>query len=124
MIRSIFFFCAFIIAQSASAKVYQIGPTRTFTAPSTVMGIVADGDTVEIDAGLYSGDVGTWKASNLIIRCPNGIAHLDAAGKNASGKAIWVIDGNNTSIVNIEFSGCSVVDQNGAGIRLEGISPR
>ncbi len=84
------------------------------------MNLVADGDTVEIDAGLYSGDVGTWTKSNLVIRGIGGFAHLDAAGQNAGGKAIWVITGKNTYIENIEFSDCTVPDHNGAGIRQEG----
>jgi hypothetical protein len=101
------------------AKTFQVGPNRTYTAPSMVMNLVSDGDTVEIDAGLYSGDVGFWTKNNLIIRGVGGYAHLDAAGKNAGGKAIWVIDGKNTYIENIEFSGCTVPDHNGAGIRQE-----
>ncbi len=84
------------------------------------MNLVSNGDTIEIDAGLYSSDVGSWTKNNLVIRCPNGMAHLDAAGKNAGGKAIWIITGNNTYIENIEFSGCTVPDKNGAGIRQEG----
>ncbi len=107
-------------AQTSSAKLFQVGASRTYTSPSTVINLVTDGDTVEIDAGLYSGDVGSWHANNLFIHCLNGMAHLEAAGKNAGGKAIWVITGNNTHIENIEFSGCSVSDKNGAGIRQEG----
>ncbi|MDP4220287.1 MAG: T9SS type A sorting domain-containing protein [Bacteroidota bacterium] len=113
-------FGVLLVSGGSFAKVFQVGPTRTYTAPSKVMGLVSNGDTVEIDAGLYSGDVGTWSKSNLLIRCPNGMAHLEAAGRNAGGKAIWVISGNNTRIENIEFSGCTVPDKNGAGIRQEG----
>jgi len=106
------------------AKLYQVGPSRTYTKPSKVMNLVSDGDTVEIDAGLYYGDVGTWTKNNLVIRAAGrgltGFVHLEAAGQNAGGKAIWVISGNNTYIENIEFSGCSVPDHNGAGIRQEG----
>ncbi len=101
-------------------KTYQVGATRTYTSPSKVMALVADGDTVAIDAGFYSGDVGAWTKDNLYIYCLNGMAHLDANGKNANGKAIWVIVGNNTTIENIEFSGATVPDHNGAGIRQEG----
>jgi len=117
--RSIFCLLIFLISSSALAKTFQVGATRTYTMPSMVMNLVSDGDTVEIDAGLYSGDVGFWAKNNLVIRGIGGYAHLDAAGKNAGGKAIWVIDGKNTYIENIEFSGCTVPDHNGAGIRQE-----
>src|SRR5262249_37189548 len=49
-----------------------------------------------------------------------GLAHLAAAGRSAQGKAIWVIQGANTTVANIEFSGAAVADHNGAGIRQEG----
>ncbi len=103
------------------ASVWQVGPTRQYAAPSAVAGLVADGDTVEIDAGLYTGDVAKWFANNLLLRSVGaGYAHLDAGGNNAEGKAIWVIKGNDCTVEGIEFSGCQVPDFNGAGIRQEG----
>jgi hypothetical protein len=84
------------------------------------MNLVQDGDTVNIDAGLYIGDVGAWYADNLLIRGVGGMAHLEANGEYAQGKGTWVVAGNNTTIENIEFSGAAVPDQNGAGIRLDG----
>ncbi|HEY1515338.1 MAG TPA: right-handed parallel beta-helix repeat-containing protein, partial [Solirubrobacteraceae bacterium] len=47
-------------------------------------------------------------------------AHIDAAGANSEGKAIWVIAGNDTTIKNVELSGARAPDDNGAGIRQEG----
>jgi len=120
ILKLVIFLIVFFFSAAASATLFQVGPTRIYTVPSKVINLVSDGDTVEIDAGLYSGDVGTWTKNNLFIRCPNGMAHLDAAGQNAGGKAIWVISGKNAYIENIEFSGCSVADHNGAGIRQEG----
>ncbi|MFN0175609.1 MAG: right-handed parallel beta-helix repeat-containing protein [Saprospiraceae bacterium] len=103
------------------AKIWQVGPTRTYLVPSAVSGLVADGDTVEIDAGLYTGNVTKWFANNLVIRAVgNGYAHLEAAGNYSEGKAIWVIKGANCTVEGIEFSGCQVPDHNGAGIRQEG----
>ena len=103
------------------AKTWQVGPTRNYLVPSAVANLVADGDTVEIDAGLYTGNVAKWFANNLVIRSTgNGYAHLEAAGAYAEGKAIWVIKGANCTVEGIEFSGCQVPDHNGAGIRQEG----
>jgi len=99
---------------------WQVGPTHTYTMPSQVSSLVLDGDTVVIDAGIYLADVARWTANNLVITGMGGLAHLKANGNSYGGKAIWVIAGNNTTIENIEFSLCSVPDQNGAGIRQEG----
>jgi hypothetical protein len=98
----------------------QVGPTRALKTPSAAAAVAKDGDIIEIDAGLYTGDVATWKQNNLTLRGTGGLAHLDANGNNAGGKAIWVIQGNNTTIEAIEFSGATVPDRNGAGIRQEG----
>ncbi len=105
------------------AKIWQVGPTRSYLVPSAVASLVADGDTVEIDAGLYTGNVAKWFANNLVIKSVGGgYAHLEAAGNYAEGKAIWVIKGANCTVEGIEFSGCQVPDHNGAGIRQEGKS--
>ena len=61
-----------------------------------------------------------WSTSGLTITGVHGRAHIDAAGANSEGKAIWVIAGNDTTIENVELSGTRVPDDNGAGIRQEG----
>ncbi len=105
------------------ANIWQVGPTRFYLVPSEVASLVSDGDTVEIDVGLYVGNVAKWFANNLVIRSVgNGYAHLEAAGNYAEGKAIWVIKGTSCTVEGIEFSGCQVPDHNGAGIRQEGKS--
>ncbi|MFO0726105.1 MAG: right-handed parallel beta-helix repeat-containing protein [Myxococcota bacterium] len=98
----------------------EVGPSRAITRPSQAAQMAHDGDVILIDAGLYSGDVTTWRANNLTIRGVGGRAHLDANGMNAGGKGIWVIQGSNTTVESIEFSGAAVPDMNGAGIRQEG----
>jgi hypothetical protein len=109
------------INQTIHATVYQVGPTRPYTVPSAVANLVNAGDTVEIDAGTYTGDVAIWYDNDLLIRGVGaGYARLDANGNNAQGKAIWVIKGDNNRIENIEFLNCTVPDHNGAGIRQEG----
>jgi len=71
-------------------------------------------DTIGIDAGLYRRDVCVVQPNSLTLRGVNGRAHLEAADASAQGKAIWVIKGNDVVVENIEFSGASVLDQNGA----------
>lgn len=76
---------------------------------------------IEIDAaGTYAGDVCGIARNNLVIRGVNGRPKIDAAGKNALGKGVWVVQGDNTTIENVEILGAKVADQNGAAIRLDG----
>ena len=101
-------------------QVIQVGPGKAFAKPSLAAANVKDGDIIEIMSGEYYGDVAVWRQNNLTIKGANGRAHMEVNGQNAEGKAIWVIKGNNTVIENIEFSGATVSDGNGAGIRQEG----
>lgn len=101
-------------------KTWYVGPGRSYEKPSQVSGLVSDGDTVLIDPVEYLRDVCIWKAHNLTISGHGGMAHLNADRTAYGGKAIWVVAGDNATISDIMFSNCSVVDRNGAGIRLEG----
>ena len=106
----------------AFATNWLVGSTQTYTMPSQVSTLVDDGDTVSIDVGIYPSDVAHWTANNLLLRGVGGLAHLKSNGLNYGGKAIWVISGNNAIVEWIEFSECTCVDQNGAGIRQEGFN--
>lgn len=103
-------------------RTIHVGPDQLYREPSEVADIARDGDTVEIDAADYFGDVAVWRQNDLTLRGVGGRAHLRAAGRSAEGKAIWVIKGDNAMVENLEFSGAKVGDKNGAGIRLEGTS--
>ncbi|HEX9172867.1 MAG TPA: Ig-like domain-containing protein [Telluria sp.] len=106
---------------SASAATLTVGPGKTYATPCAAITRAAAGDLIEITGGTtYSGDVCTVTASNLTIRGVNGRPRIDAAGKNAGGKATWVIAGNSVVIENVEMLGARVPDQNGAALRLEG----
>ena len=111
------------VSGAAFGATRLVGPGQTYAKPCAAFAAAGQGDIVEIDArgnGTYDGDVCAITVNNLTIRGTNGRAHIDAAGKNAQGKAIWVIQGNDTVVENIEFSGASVPDLNGAGIRADG----
>lgn len=101
-------------------RTLRVGPDRSLTTPSAAAAVARDGDTVLIDAGTYVGDVATWTQDDLTLRGDGGRAHLQADGQSAQGKAIWVIAGDRTTVDRVEFSGATVPDQNGAGIRQEG----
>jgi hypothetical protein len=107
-------------ATEAAGRLLRVGQTQPYRTPAAAAAAAKDGDTIEIEAGIYPGDVAVWSANRLTIRGVNGRAHLAANGKSAQQKAIWVIRGNDTTVEQIEFSGCRVPDHNGAGIRQEG----
>ncbi|MEW7849622.1 hypothetical protein AB2N08_13055 [Massilia aurea] len=108
-------------AGGASAATLSVGPGKTYAAPCAAFARAQSGDIVQIDGGkTYSGDVCAIGASNLTIRGVNGRPKIDAAGKNAQGKGTWVIQGNNTTVDNVEMAGASVPDGNGAALRVEG----
>ena len=110
-----------LIPSAATAATLQVGPGQAYATPCAAIAAAGSGDLVLIDAaGSYDGDVCAWSTNGLTLRGVNGRPHIDAAGNHAQGKAIWVIAGNNTTVENIELSGCRVPDANGAGIRQEG----
>ncbi|WP_438022076.1 right-handed parallel beta-helix repeat-containing protein [Sorangium sp. So ce233] len=113
----------FILAAgpAAFAATLSVGPGKTYATPCQAVSAAADNDVIEIDAaGSYDGDVCAIPRNGLTLRGVGGRAKIDAAGKSSGGKAIWVIQGDDTVVENIEFSGTTVPDQNGAGIRQEG----
>ncbi|MBK6832540.1 MAG: T9SS type A sorting domain-containing protein [Flavobacteriales bacterium] len=105
----------------SQATTWEVGPGQTYTMPSQVSTLVSNGDTVNIEAGVYPSDVARWQADDLLIRGVGGLAHLESNGLSWGDKAIWVIQGDRTTVEWIEFSECVVPDHNGAGIRLEGL---
>jgi hypothetical protein len=105
---------------AASAATLSVGPGKTYAAPCAAIGAAKDGDVIEITGNTtYSGDVCYIMRNNLTIRGVNGRPKIDAAGKSAGGKGIWVVDGNNLTVDNVEMYGAKVADANGAAFRLE-----
>lgn len=104
----------------ARAVTLHVGPDKSYKTVRAAAADALPGDLVLIDAGVYSGDVATWKADNVTVRAVgNGRAHLRADGHQEAGKGIWVVQGRNFTAEGIEFSGATVPDENGAGIRSE-----
>ena len=113
------------LTTSSHAVVYQVGNGQTYASPNALYqaNVIQAGDTIEIDAGTYTGQeaLAVWDQNDLLIRGVGGRPKLDADGLNIWGKGIWVFAGNDIIVENIEFTGATVVDENGAGIRLDGI---
>lgn len=107
------------------ATTFIVGNGQPYLSPNALYlaNVVNHNDTIHIHNGTYSGtaSLANWSKNNLYIKGINGRPHMKAAGQNIGGKAIWIVSGNNCKVENIEFSECAVPDQNGAGIRAEGI---
>ena len=100
--------------------ILRVGPSRSIQNIAQAAMLAHDGDVIEIDAGIYHGDVAVWNQKTLTIRGVGGNARLFSEGLSAEGKAIWVIHNGSFNIENIDFIGAHVPDRNGAGIRFEG----
>lgn len=106
----------------ASAATLTVGPGKMYAKPCAAFNAAKDGDTIQIEAsGDYTGDVCFTGKNNLTIVGVNGRPKINANGKYAYGKGIWVLGGSKTTVDNIEFYGAKVPDKNGAGIRLDGL---
>lgn len=119
-----FFLLLLANSTMVNAATFNVGPTRTYTTPNALYSanVVADGDIIEIDFANYSGTacLANWSKNNLVIKGVGGKPHMIANSQNIQGKGIWITSGNNITVENIEFSGATVADKNGAGIRAEG----
>ena len=110
-----------LAASTASAATLQVGPGKPYAAPCAAIAAAATGDRIEIDAaGSYSGDVCGWTTNGLTLVGVGGRPVIAAGGMSSGGKATWVITGDDTTVENIEMSGATAPDGNGAGIRQEG----
>jgi hypothetical protein len=87
-----------------------------FRTPGEAARAAVGGEVVEIQAGEYV-DCATWPVSVTIRGVGGRPVVRDVA---CGGKAIWIIQGAETTIENIEFTGMAVPDRNGAGVRHEG----
>lgn len=105
---------------AGGGRVLRVGPGRALSTPSAAAAVARDGDTIEIEAATYRGDVAAWPQSDIVIRGVGGRPHIDADGSSKAGKAAWVIGGSNVVVENVEISGVRVADHNGAAIRAEG----
>lgn len=106
---------------SASAVTLQVGPDKPFATPCAAVAAAVDGDIIEIDgARTYLEDVCLIPTSRLTLRGVGERPVVDANGLTADGKAIWVLQGNETTVENVELARARSFDLNGGGIRLEG----
>ncbi len=101
----------------AAAATLTVGPHEPFGTPAEAANAARAGDTVEIEPGDYR-SCAVWSADDVTIRGLGAGPRL--LGPICQGKAIFVVRGNNVTIVNLTFEGARSADGNGAGIRAEG----
>lgn len=106
-------------ANQGEPRTLQVGRFQPYTTIAAAARAAHDGDTVEIEAGDYVGDVAIWAQNNLTIRGIGGRARLFANGHHVERKGIWIVRGGTITIENIEFHDAKVEHRNGAGIRFE-----
>ena len=104
------------------AQTVTIGPSGQYATPCAAFPHLTSGETVLIDAngGTPYQDTSdcTEKAPNVTITSVNGRPIID--GSNGSfSKAMWVIDGHDIVIDNIEFSNVRAGQSNAEDIRIE-----
>ena len=104
---------------STRESIIRVGPRHLTKTLEQAAALANDGDTFEVEAGEYRGDVAIWNKKNITLTAIGGRVKLLADGLSAEGKGIFVLRGGHMTIEGFDFSGAQVPDQNGAGIRLE-----
>ncbi len=102
-----------------AAETWRVGPDERLQSVAEAAARARDGDTVEIVAATYAGDVAVWPQKRLTLRGVGGRPRLVAAGQAAEGKGIWVMRGDEVVVDNIAFEGARGPHRNGSGIRHE-----
>ena len=99
-------------------SILTVGPGQTFGTLSAAIAASQDGDVIDVQAGTYTNDFATIN-TKITIEGVNGIAHLVATVPVPNGKGILVTN-TDVTLRNLEISGATVADNNGAGVRYQG----
>ena len=99
-------------------SILTVGPGQTFSTLSAAIAASQDGDVIDVQAGTYTNDFATIN-TKITIEGVNGIAHLVATVPVPNGKGILVTN-TDVTLRNLEISGATVADNNGAGVRYQG----
>jgi hypothetical protein len=105
---------------SGQGRTLKAGPNEKFRTPCAAVQAARPGDTIEIAAGRYEGDVCAIPQDRLTLRAAGGPVRIDAAGRSHADKGAWVVTGNGVTLEGIEFRGARSTAKNGSGIRMEG----
>lgn len=117
--------CALCMVPATTwAATLQVGPGKPHATLSSAVAAAVSGDVIEVDSGMYDDDIVSIDSKNLTIRGVGDTRpHFRATAPIPNGKGIIVALGTTELVVErLEFSGAAVVDDNGAGIRMQGAS--
>jgi hypothetical protein len=107
-------------ALPAFAETLSVGPGKSYASIATAVAASHDGDTVEVDAGIYNNDFAEI-GRKITLTAVGGFAHLRASGDIPNRKAILITD-TDVTINGFYFSGAQISADdggNGAGIRYQ-----
>ena len=72
-------------------NVIQVGPDRAIKTIAAAAKMAGPSAVIEVDSGIYEGDVAVWTQDALTLRAVGGRVKLIANGAAAEGKGIWVM---------------------------------
>ncbi len=104
---------------AAHAAKWVAGPAGVPMSLADAVAKAADGDTIELVDGEYSGGL-FIENRRLTLRGMGGKAVVQGGGKLVEAKALWTVRGGDVLVENLEFRGMRSQDGGGAGIRQEG----
>ena len=109
--------CMIARTETVFGRDLEVGPGRVLKLPSQAASLAAAGDVIRIDPGTYA-DCAIWREPGLVIEAAG--PGVTLAGKTCAEKAIFVIEGSDTTVRGITFADAKVIWHNGAGIRAAG----
>jgi Right handed beta helix region len=113
--------CIVLGYREASGATLEAGFGKTYATPSAAIAAAHDGDTVSIAPGKYF-DCAIVRANHLTIEGEGKPEDTVLTDKVCAGKGLLVIDGNDATVRNLTLARARDPDDNGAGIRAEGIN--
>lgn len=128
--RFLLLVCTSLLVSHSFCAHWTVNPGTEFGSPNALYLAdqagdieIEDGDSIYIYETPYFGTetLAAWQQNNLYIYSNGSGAELFADGAYILGKGIWVLAGDNITVDNILFTEAAVPDENGAGIRLDGI---
>ncbi|MDE2454826.1 MAG: right-handed parallel beta-helix repeat-containing protein [Burkholderiales bacterium] len=109
-------FLALLFASRTEAANLLVEPASTSASLAQALESAQDGDVIDIMPGEYKAEPLLLPPKRLTLRGVGPRPVLRADGKPGAARGIWVVDGGDITIENLEFRGARSLDADGAGI--------